>query len=319
MTFLYPSSTNFKDPVITMGTFDGVHIGHKVLLQEVVHHANKKNVESVVITYITHPLETINQAVFPYLLTEKDKKIQLIKSLGIDHVLFLNFDQHMASMSAEMFLKDILITKLHPSEIIVGHDTHFGHSREGNYALLLANADMFHYRAYYINPIMRMDKIISSSRIRECLRTGNLSEANECLGYQYSITGKVIAGKAIGRKIGFPTINLQMYEKNKLLPANGVYFSSVHVNNKYYYALTNIGYSPTIKHSPVVEIESFLFDFSGDLYNQQIELVFFERLRDEIAFNSIEEMVLAIEKDVMKAELYIKSSKYNIEERHGAL
>ena len=293
-------------PIITMGTFDGVHKGHKKLLEKLVNRAKQKYGEAVVITYYHHPLEIIHRKTFPYLLSERNIKENLLKEIGVDCVLYLNFDKRMAEMSAKEFLSEIIIKELKAKEIVVGYDTHFGKNREGNYSFLKENQKTFEYALHYVEPYKLDNIIISSSIIRDLIREGNMEKAQKYLGRTYSLTGTVIHGEHIGTKIGFPTINISPFDDYKLIPALGVYITSLLINGNKFYGVTNIGYSPTLKRSHIKEIETFIFDFDQNIYNKSIEIFFHKRIRDEKMFDSTENLVNTINKDIIEAKRFFE-------------
>ncbi|HNX02028.1 MAG TPA: bifunctional riboflavin kinase/FAD synthetase [Candidatus Cloacimonadota bacterium] len=306
MKFLTQKEYHFKKPVITMGNFDGIHIGHQKLLHLLKRRADEIGGESIVVTYYHHPFETLHKKPYPYLLTEKDKKEDLLLQMGIDHVLFLKFDDEIADMSAQTFLENILIGLLHPVEIFVGYDTHFGRNRCGDFKYLKNNEEKYGYITHHIPPVKCSGQIISSTMIRKCISDGMVETAKQYLGRFYSIEGKIVHGEGIGRTIGFPTINLQPNDAHKLIPRDGIYFTFLNdANGNQYYGLTNIGYSPTMKTGHVQEIETYILDYEGNLYDEKIELFFIKRIRDEVEFTSKEELQQAIAKDVEFARNYI--------------
>ena len=300
MTFFKNNSCKFKNPVVAMGTFDGVHLGHRKLLTELKQKAKEIGGESIVITYYHHPLETIHKKTFPYLLTEKDEKEKLLKEFT-DCVLYLNFSDEMAQMSAFDFLNEILLKEIKAKHLIVGYDTHFGYKREGNYEFLMSHKDKLNFDVDLTEPYKIQNRIVSSSLIRDLIREGNVQETSEFLGRNYSVFGKVVKGHRIGREIGFPTINIVPDDPYKLIPAIGVYVCEVMVNNHKFSGVTNIGYSPTLKEVSVKEIETFIIDFDEDIYDENVEVIFRKRLRDEIHFKSKEELVKKISEDVREA------------------
>ncbi len=295
----------FHNPVVTMGTFDGVHKGHQHLLEQVKMHADKINGNSIAITYYHHPLETLNKVTFPYLLTEKSRKEALLKSYGIDKVFFLNFTKEMAGMTAYDFLRDILIKHINPKVIVAGYDTHFGLNREGNYDFLKKHEADFNYNAEIVEQFCVNKEVASSSNIREHIRTGDMESAKALLGRYYTLDGIVVHGMSLGRELGFPTINIHPEDDMKLIPHTGIYFTKVRFSDKEFFALANIGYSPTIKHTGIVELEAYLLDFSGDLYDKNVEISFLKRLRDEIEFKNQDELIDQIKLDVVEARKLI--------------
>ncbi len=304
MTFLGRQNCGYHNPVIAMGTFDGVHLGHQKLIRKLVETARKKDKKAVVITYVTHPLETIHRKTFPYLLTEQIKKEELLKSLGVDCVLFLNFSQEMAAMDPDDFINKIIKGELAARDIIVGYDTHFGCNRTGNYDYLQRNSNRLDIDVQLVDPYKIDNRIVSSSLIRDFVREGNMTIVEDFLGRQYSLLGSVVSGKKIGRTIGFPTINTKPVDDKKLIPEIGVYFTKVLIDGSLYESVTNIGYSPTLKNVTHREIESFLLDFDGDLYGSEVEIFFCKRLRDELYFSTKEELITRIDTDVAEAKEY---------------
>ena len=304
MKYFDKQKCNFHYPIVSMGAFDGVHSGHRKLLKSLKNRAVQTGGEAVVITYYHHPLEIIHRKTFPYLLTERQKKEELIKSFGIDCVLYLNFDEKMAKMTAMEFLQKILLGTVKVHEFVVGYDTHFGKMREGNYQFLLKNAEQFHYRIDVVEPLKIDNRIVSSSLIRDFVREGNMESVKRFLGRNYSIFGFVKSGRKIGRKIGFPTINIEPTDSYKLIPAIGVYITQTILNHQKYISVTNIGYSPTLKNSHIKEIETYIIDFKAEIYDAEVEIVFHKRLRDETSFTSKQELIKAIEHDVEVAKAY---------------
>ncbi len=302
MKYFHHQKMDFKYPIITMGTFDGVHRGHKKLLKKLTDLAKEKNGESIVITYYHHPLEIIHKKTFPYLLTEREIKEHCIKKLGIDYVLYLKFDRKMAKMNAYDFLKDILIGEIKAKEIVVGYDTHFGKNREGNLDFLKKHQAEFGYKLHYVEPFKIDNIIVSSSLIRDYIREGDMETASKFLGRIYSLKGKVVHGEKIGSEIGFPTVNLKPIDEYKLIPAIGVYATTLTIDNKKHFGVTNIGYSPTLKNTHIKEIETYIFDFSKDVYGKDVEIFFHKKIRDEILFENADALIRQINKDIEKTK-----------------
>ena len=288
--------------VITIGTFDGVHLGHQFLLKETVRIAHELSAKSSVITYQRHPIEITNDKIFPYLLTEPQKREELIKQIGIQDIYYLNFTKEMSKMRAIDFLRDILVGKYNPLAIVIGYDTHFGVDREGNADLLEKNQNILNYQLIKIQPYIIDDRPISSTFIRNLIRYGEVDMINKYLGYNYSIQGVVVQGKKIGRSINIPTINLEPNEPNKLIPAGGVYSTNIKINNSLYSGITNIGYAPTIKNESKFTIETHILDFEDIIYGKNIELFFIKKIRDEIKFGSLQELKKQIEIDIEKVK-----------------
>jgi riboflavin kinase / FMN adenylyltransferase len=302
MNILRDKPFHFKNPVVTMGNFDGVHIGHQKLLELIKRRAKEIEGESIVLTYYHHPFETLHKKPYPYLLTEKAKKEQIILDMGIDHVLFLHFDDKIANMTADDFLEDILIKLLHPVEIVVGYDSRFGRNRCGDYKYLKANEEKYGYHTMHVPPVKCSGQIVSSTLIRKCISEGLIQEAQHYLNRHYSVAGKVIYGKGIGHQIGYPTINLLPDDPHKIIPRRGIYLTYTidSLANKYF-GLTNIGYSPTLKIVDNQEIETYLLNFKGNIYDEKVEIFFLQRIRDEIQYPNKEALQEAIAADVAYA------------------
>ena len=306
MEFFKNQRCDFDKPVVTMGTFDGVHLGHQQILRTVRNEAIKNNVKSVVISYFQHPLETIHKKTFPYILTERNQKETFMKKFGVDCVLYLNFNEKMANMNAFDFFKKVIIDEIGAQKIIVGYDTHFGKYREGNFELLQKYALNSNLNVEKIHPFKIDNTTISSSLIRDFIREGDMQKSAKFLGRNYSIFGTVVAGHRIGRTLGFPTINIKPADENKLIPAIGVYICKIRENGKECFGITNIGYAPTLKKMQIKEIETHILNFNDDLYHQTVEVEFLQKLRDEQNFQNENELIEQIKKDVRFTEDFFK-------------
>ncbi|HPY96418.1 MAG TPA: bifunctional riboflavin kinase/FAD synthetase [Candidatus Cloacimonadota bacterium] len=311
---------NEKNKIITIGTFDGIHLGHQALISNLIEHAKKEQKTSLVLTYKQHPLETLRSDLEPFILTEGIKKVRILKKLGVDCIDYIPFTKQYAQTSAFDFLKSFLIDNFHPYAIVTGYDTRFGHNREGDIKFLIEHANEFDYQVIQTNIFtMQNSKIISSSLIRDLIRHGLIENAQSYLGYYYSILGNVVGGKQLGRTMGFPTININPIEKNKLIPGHGVYITLCRIyepkdsfssnDNAFHICVTNIGTSPSVKIDSKMTVESHLINFTGDLYEKDVELFFLARIRDEIKFESKELLIKQIESDVIKTIDYF--TKFN--------
>ena len=307
MSYFKNQNCTFDKPVVTMGTFDGVHLGHQKILQALQKKAQEVKGQSIVISYYHHPLETIHRKTFPYLLTERNLKEKLIKQHGVDCVLYLDFDDKMATMDPTKFLQKIIVEEVGAKHLITGYDTHFGKFRQGNYQFLKEHEKKFGYQVELVEPFRIHNRIISSSIIRDFVREGDLLDAAHCLGRFYSVSGTIIVGQRIGNKIGFPTINVKPDDDNKLLPGIGVYICEVILGEQKLFGVTNIGYSPTLKSAHIKEIETFILDFDQDVYHQHVEVIFRKKLRDELFFESKEKLIEEINNDVVKTRLYFEN------------
>ncbi len=304
MKYFKNQKCNFTFPVITMGTFDGVHLGHQKLLQELKSKAREHGGEAVVITYYHHPLELIHKSTFPYLLTEKEKKEELLKKHGVDCVLYLDFNENMVNLSAEDFLYNIIIGEVKAKSIAIGYDTHFGKNRSGNFQFLKENSIKYNYEIDIIEPYKIDNRIVSSSLIRDLVREGDMINTSEFLGRNYSVSGVVKTGHRIGHGLGFPTINLHPSDRHKLIPGIGVYICEAEFLGSRYKAVTNVGYSPTLKNTGIKEIETHILDFKGDLYNTPVEIFFHKKLRNELHFENRDKLIGMIGKDIKLTREY---------------
>ena len=288
---------NCYDSVATIGFFDGVHLGHRFLLNELKEIAKKKQKKTLVITFDTHPQEILKKKHAPSILTSKKEKLQLLEKIGIDHCLVLNFTHQLAEYSAYDFFSEILSKTLHINTLLVGYDHRFGKNRAEKFDDYLRYGKNLGIDVIQASPFSENNKQISSSQIRLLLQEGSVSAANEMLGYRYHIEGIVKNGQKIGKRIGFPTANLAFDEIKKLIPAVGVYAVTVTIENKIYKGMLNIGCRPTIGKSDEKTIEVHIIDFEGDIYAKSLQITFMQRIRDEIRFEKVEDLIAQLKKD----------------------
>lgn len=288
--------------VLSIGNFDGVHIGHQKLLSKVKELAKERNLKSVVITYDNHPAQTLNNNSCPYILLPPEHKRTKILALGIDEVQLLHFDEKLAKTSAEDFLREYMVSKFNPAIIVLGYDSHFGYQRRGDYNFLLKQSKNFGFEVEYVEPVLYNNRIVSSSLIREMLISGNLYMSNRLLGYPYTLYGTVGKGSGIGKELGYPTINLQLEDLCQLIPYKGVYFSIARSRSLVFYGLTNIGISPTLKHKDKAEIETYLLDIQRDFNGYSFAISLLHYLREERMFPDKDALKRAIEQDVTFAK-----------------
>lgn len=295
------------NPVVTLGTFDGVHIGHKALLERVVERTKALNGISIVITYHPHPIEILKKKVYPFLLTEKIKKEQFMKAIGIDYVLWLDFDVNLAHLTPGEFVKEYLHDQIGAKEIIVGYDWHFGKNRAGDYHLLKKMERELDFHVEMVDEVLIDGEIVSSTAIRKYLSEGNIQRANIMLERNYCIMGTVEKGEQLGTGFGYPTINLKPIEIRKLYPAIGVYITQVKYAHNMFWGLTNVGTRPTIdKNNRQKNIETHILDFNEHIYEQKFELFFIQKIRNEIEFKSIDDLIEQIKKDEIYARNIIE-------------
>ena len=290
-----------KPKVICLGNFDGVHKGHQELIRKTVKLAKENNYASYVISFYPHPRSFFNENIqYINSLAEKNK---LVSKLGADSLELLSFDQELSSLSAEDFIKNIIYKKLNARILVVGYDFFFGKNRQGDAEFLKEKAGQYGIEVYIIPPVKVANQLVSSTLIREEIQAGRLKEANLLLGYNYQLRAKVIAGKQLGRQIGFPTANLD-YHKDKLLPGKGVYAVKVSHKRQEYFGLANIGIKPTVKEDSSLEVEVHLLGFEGDLYGQVLQMEFLDKIRDEKKFSSLEELKEQIKIDREQIKKY---------------
>lgn len=288
--------------VATIGSFDGIHLGHKKILQTITKTAKKNNGKSILITFWPHPRYVLNKNNNLKLLTSLKEKVKIFKENKIDYLYIIDFSISFSKVSAKKFVENILLEKLKTNCVLIGYNNHFGKNKEGNINYLEKNKNVFGIDIISISK-QSIDKIsISSTKIREYLSNGKIQSANKLLGRKYSISGKVVKGNGIGRKINFPTANIEINEPKKILPKNGVYVVEVYVNKKTYLGMLNIGYKPTIKNEKKT-IEVNIFKFSEDIYNNKISINFIKRLRNEKKFENLNELKKQLKIDKKKAKL----------------
>jgi len=284
---------------LALGNFDGVHLGHRFLIDKAVRKAKEKNGCSVVFSFVPHPLIILKGAM-PPVLTSQTEKEALIASSGVDYFLRYPFDRDLAKMEPEAFVRDILLDELHANHIFVGFNHSFGAHGRGNAELLQEICTTVGCMVSIVQPVSSPYGIVSSTLIRAKLMAGDIRVANELLGYYYSLSGKVIYGDQIGRTIGFPTANLEVAPE-RAIPAYGVYAGYLADQEIRLPAVINIGIRPTVSNTKELRIEAHCLDYSGDLYGHQVSLSFIERLRGEIRFNGISELKAQITADCMAA------------------
>ncbi|MBW2117023.1 MAG: bifunctional riboflavin kinase/FAD synthetase [Deltaproteobacteria bacterium] len=301
-----------KNPVLTIGNFDGVHKGHMALFERVKEKARSIHGQSSVMTFDPHPIKVMKPGNGPSLITPTEQKLELIDAAGIDIIFCIPFTRQFAAISARDFVQNILVEKIGIKELVVGYDYTFGHNREGNIELLKEMGSLSGFAVDVLEQVSVDNTLISSTSIRHLVDQGNLSEARRLLGRDYQICGTVIKGKNRGgRLLGFPTANLQLVDE--LTPKVGVYAVEVLIDDQVYFGLTNIGYNPTFENNQF-SVETHILDFSKDLLGETIRVNFIERLRDEKTFTSIEDLSEQIGKDVLRARKLFNKLK---EQRKG--
>ena len=289
----------FKNAIITIGTFDGVHNGHRQILNQLIEEANEVDGTPVVITFYPHPKQIVGNDLSSVLvLNTLEEKSALLAEVGIEHLVVVPFTKEFAEQSAEDYIKNFLVRSFKPHTIIIGYDHRFGKNRAGNYELLEVKGQEFNYRVKEIPEHILHNITISSTKIRTQLLEGNISTANELLGYDYFFSGNVITGKQMGRTIGFPTANLAINNESKLIPGNGVYAVTVQIENDktIFNGMMNIGVRPTFEKTERT-IEVNIFDFDSPIYDKQLTVHIKTRLRDEMKFDGIDSLKNQLNRD----------------------
>lgn len=291
----------FRNAVVTIGTFDGVHAGHRQIIDELLHEARAINGETVIITFHPHPRKIVSSTILGIrLINTLEEKIELLEQLGIDHLVIVPFTDAFANQQAEDYVEHFLVKRFHPHTIIIGYDHRFGRERKGDYRLLELLAPRFHYQLKEI-PKHILDEIaISSTRIREALLEGRVETADKLLGYEFFFSGTVVDGDKLGRKLGYPTANIQVPDEEKIIPGNGIYavYAAIpqHKNVQRLKGMMSIGFRPTVDGKKRV-IEVNLFDFNQDIYGLTLRIYVKKYLREEIKFDSLEALVKQIDQD----------------------
>lgn len=304
---IFHSINDFKSTnktILTLGTFDGVHIGHRKILKKLTQNIENGKYESLVLTFFPHPRMVLKGKSDVKLLNTINEKIELLEKIGIENLVIHPFDEIFSELSAEEFVKTVLVDQFHIQKIIIGHDHRFGKNRTANIDDLINFGKQYHFEVEQIS-VQEIDAVaISSTKIRTALTNGNMALANEYLGYDYFLTGRITKGKQLGRTIGFPTANLKIQENHKLIPRNGVYVVKSYINQKTVFGMMNIGFNPTVEGENL-SIEVHYFNFDADLYDQEIKVSLLEYLRPEQKFDSVDLLKEQLAKDKISALNYI--------------
>jgi len=295
-----------KKTIVTIGTFDGVHLGHAAILKKLTQNTQNETFESTVLTFFPHPRMVLQGKSDLKLLNTINEKIELLEKIGINNLIIHPFDEKFAELNAEAFVSTILVDHLRVQKIIIGYDHRFGKNRTANIDDLISFGAQYGFEVEQISA-QEIDEIsISSTKIRTALEEGDIQLANEYLGYSYFLSGTVVKGKQLGRTIGFPTANIALEEDYKLVPQNGVYVVQAEIDSKSIYGMMNIGFNPTV-HGKQKTIEVHFFDFETDIYNRKIQVAILQRIRSEKKFESIELLTKQLEEDRNFSRNYLQN------------
>lgn len=291
---IYHDFTDFvkvPNAIVTIGTFDGVHQGHRAILSDMVNAAKSIDGETVVITFYPHPRQVLNiDSANLRFITSQEEKIKHLEEIGIDNLIVVNFTKEFSLLPSDAFIRDYVIEKINPAKIVIGYDHHFGNNRTGDFSQLQELASQYNFEVQRIEAHDVENIAVSSTKIRHSLQRGDVEHANLLLGYQYSYVGKVVSGNKIGREIGYRTANLDVKKEFRLIEMPGVYATYVDFEDKVYKSMTYIGKKPTINVGNDENIEVHIFDFDGDIYEKDVKIRFVKRIRDERKFDSLDDL-----------------------------
>jgi len=306
---IFHSIKDFSSPkktILTLGTFDGVHIGHKKILEKVIQNTLDEKYESLVLTFFPHPRMILQERSEIKLLNTITEKINLLEQLGIQNLVIHPFDESFSRLTAEDFVKKVLVDQFKIHKIIIGYDHRFGRNRTADIHNLIEFGEKYGFEVEQISAQEINDISVSSTKIRNAIQEGNMYLANKYLGYDYFLTGTVIKGKQLGRTIGFPTANLNIEEDYKLIPQKGVYIVSSQLNGEKVFGMMNIGLNPTVGGEKL-SVEIHYLNFNANLYDQQISVSILKRIRGEEKFDSVDLLKAQIEKDKIQTLSYLEN------------
>ena len=295
--------------IATIGYFDGIHIGHKKILKELVSQAKKNNGQSILVTFWPHPRTVLHKNTSVDLLLSEEDKHLLLEEFGVDVIYLIEFTKKFSKVTADTFINDILINKLHVDKLIIGYNHNFGFNREGNYSYLKKNSDKYGFDIQEVKK-EEIDKTlkVSSTSIREKVKTGEFSLANKMLGYKFYLDGIVEKGDGIGKTIDFPTANITSPDLSKILPGDGVYAANVYIDKENLLGMVNIGFRPTVKGKDR-RIELHIFNFSRNIYGKNLRIIFDSKIRDEKMFKNIKDLKKQLEKDKIESIKLLNNEK----------
>lgn len=288
---------------MTQGTFDGVHLGHRQIIERIIETAREEKGESVLLTFHPHPRHVLFPDIEgPMLLSSLEEKIQKLEEIGLEHLIIYPFTKDFSRMDAVHFVRDLLVNQIHAKKIIVGYDHHFARNREGNLSTLIELGPLYDFEVEEISAQEIDDINISSTKIRKAIEEGDLTTANKYLGYEYVLNGSVIKGKQVGRTLGYPTANLNVNGQVKLIPKDGIYVVKARIEDKLYKGMMSIGFNPTVQtENRQRHIEVNIFDFDQDIYGKDVEVSIVQRLRDEEKFEDLEGLKRKLHEDKVRS------------------
>jgi riboflavin kinase/FMN adenylyltransferase len=295
-----------KPTVVTIGTFDGVHIGHQKIIQRLINTGKEEGLKSVILTFFPHPRMVLQKDSNIKLINTIDERHGILKNMGLDFLVIKKFTHQFSRLSAEDFVKDILVEKLKAKKVIIGYDHRFGRNRNADINDLKVYGEAFGFEVEEISAQDIDDVAVSSTKIRTAITEGNIKKANDYLGYHFMLTGKVTKGKGLGKQIDYPTANIEITEDYKIIPKQGSYIVKSIIRDKLVYGMMNIGMNPTVNGN-MQTIEVHFFDFDKDIYGKTIEIELLDRIRDEEKFESIEALKLQLAKDKESALKFISN------------
>ncbi|NBC57076.1 MAG: bifunctional riboflavin kinase/FAD synthetase [Bacteroidetes bacterium] len=307
-TFKPASSFKSKrQTVVTIGTFDGVHLGHRKIINRLNEVAKSKKLDSALLTFFPHPRMVLQQKQDLKLINTIDERINLLSQTGLDHLVIEPFTKTFSRLKAQEYVKQYLVDYLNAAVVIVGYDHRFGRNRTANIEDLKRFAKTYNFEVEEISKQDIDDVAISSTKIRSAITEGQIHLANTYLSKPFVLTGKVVKGKQLGKSLGYPTANLQVKEDYKIIPKEGVYVVSAYIDSALHFGMMNIGHNPTIANNNRKSVETYFFDFSGNLYDKTIQIQLLKRLRNERKFDSLEALKSAMQKDEKYSKDFIKT------------
>lgn len=299
------SDTSFNSPILTLGTYDGVHLGHQEIIRSLVQRAKSENKESVLFTFEPHPRKVLYPENYSVKLIDTvDEKLKKLEKLGLDTVILFPFTKEFSRLSAMEFVRDVLVGQIGVSEMHIGHDHHFGKNREGSFQELQELGKIYDFKVFQLAAIAVGETTISSTKIRNAILDGDVAYAAGLMGTPFMLQGKVVKGQQIGRTIGYPTANIDLENDEKICPKNGVYAAKAYVGERTVFGVMNIGTRPTVANNGRVTIEVHLFDFEEEIYDQYLKVEVMQHIRDEKRFESIEDLKHQIQSDEITARTY---------------